>query len=591
MIVKMKKITLLTDSKYRQATLEQLRELGVLHPQLVERPHSEDIQATEAEIEKLDKALTILPVEEETTDTAPENLDPQQTITRVLDQADEKDRLSRDLEKLDEQYRWYERWGEVSYASLKALEEADLYCRFYTLDKTVFEAIKEELMVQVVREEQNLVYFVLISKSPDAQVDAKEDPIPEVEYASLVKEMNRLKSEIQLIDDSFAEMSYARDVLLDYRQALLKTLEFNTVAASMDGSENIIYLQGFCPADTVAELETLAEKQGLGLIVEEPENPDEVPTLLRQPRWLRMIQPLFNFMGTVPGYKEQDISLVFLAFFSIFYAMLVGDAGYGLVMLFGTWYFARKKKDAPREVFRLMYLLSFSTILWGLFSGTWFGSEAISQWPVLREFIIDDIYSFSDVNQATLMQLTFIIGAIHLSLGHLLAAIKKINSITALAEIGWIVVLVGIYFIANSLVLGSAMPDFTMLLIAIGAAIILLFANFQKNILKGMLITLGNLPLSMINSFSDVVSYIRLFAVGMATVIVASSFNDMAIGSGIDSILGGLMAVIVLFLGHALNITLALMAVLVHGVRLNMLEFSSHVDMQWAGKKYNPFKK
>jgi V/A-type H+-transporting ATPase subunit I len=189
------------------------------------------------------------------------------------------------------------------------------------------------------------------------------------------------------------------------------------------------------------------------------------------------------------------------------------------------------------------------------------------------------------------MQLTFIIGAVHLSLGHLIAAIKKINSLTAVAELGWIVVLAGIYFVANSLVLGKAMPGITAPLILSGAGLILLFANFQKNIIKGVLVTLGNLPLDIINSFSDVVSYIRLFAVGMATVIVAASFNEMAVGSGIDSVIGGILAVIVLVFGHALNITLALMAVLVHGVRLNMLEFSSHVDMQWSGKKYNPFRK
>jgi len=96
--------------------------------------------------------------------------------------------------------------------------------------------------------------------------------------------------------------------------------------------------------------------------------------------------------------------------------------------------------------------------------------------------------------------------------------------------------------------------------------------------------------LSVINSFSDIVSYIRLFAVGMSTVIVASNFNQMASGSGESSIIGTILSVLILLLGHSLNITLAMMSVLVHGVRLNMLEFSSHVGMQWTGKKYEPFK-
>ncbi|MBD3387283.1 hypothetical protein GF407_20425 [candidate division KSB1 bacterium] len=590
MIVKMKQVTLLTDAKYRQATLEQLRELGVLHPQIVERSSSEEIQQTESELERLDKALTFLE-EEETGQTPPKGEEAKTIIDAILGLADEKDELSQALYKLIETRHWFERWGKGSYTSIQKLKKAGVYCRFYTATKKDFEEFETDKMIQVIVSDQNIVRLVLISKSSNDKLEFKEDPMPEIEFDDLTSEIDHIEGEIKRINRSFAEMQSARPLLLDQREKLQKELEFNTVAASMEGSERIIYLQGFCPQDSVKDIEKMAEEQGVGLIIEEPDNPEAVPTLLRQPKWLRIIQPLFDFMGTVPGYKEQDISLIFLAFFSIFYAMLVGDAGYGIVMLAGTWYFARKNKKAPREVFRLMYLLSFTTVLWGLFSGTWFGSEALSKLPVLREFIIEDIYSFSNVNQAVLMQLTFIIGAVHLSLGHLIAAIKKINSLTAVAELGWIVVLAGIYFVANSLVLGKEMPAMTAPLILSGAGLILLFANFQKNIIKGVLITLGNLPLDIINSFSDVVSYIRLFAVGMATVIVAASFNEMAVGSGIDSVIGGILAVIVLVFGHTLNITLALMAVLVHGVRLNMLEFSSHVGMQWSGKKYNPFRK
>ncbi|MCD6354835.1 MAG: hypothetical protein J7L95_04720 [Prolixibacteraceae bacterium] len=270
--------------------------------------------------------------------------------------------------------------------------------------------------------------------------------------------------------------------------------------------------------------------------------------------------------------------------------MLVGDAGYGLIILLGTMFFARKNKKAPREPFRLMYLLGFTTVLWGLFSGTWFGSEKISQFPVLQFFIIDSIYSFSETNQGLMMQITFIIGAVHLSLARILSALKKINSPVALAELGWVAILWGIYFVANHLVLGKPLPGFVAILFMAGVSLIAIFSHFQKNILKGILLSLSNLPLDIINTFSDVVSYIRLFAVGMATVIVASSFNEMALGAGINSVLSGLISVVVLLFGHALNIILALMSVLVHGVRLNMLEFSGHIGMQWSGKKYRPFR-
>jgi len=188
------------------------------------------------------------------------------------------------------------------------------------------------------------------------------------------------------------------------------------------------------------------------------------------------------------------------------------------------------------------------------------------------------------------MQLTFTIGAIHLSIARLMSAFKRMNSPTAIAELGWIAIIWGIYFVANNLILSVPLNSAVIPLVAGGAAVVALFANFQKNIVKGFLLSLGNLPLDIISSFSDVVSYIRLFAVGFATVIVASSFNDMAAGVGFNSILSGVMVSVILVFGHGLNIILGLMAVLVHGVRLNMLEFSGHCNLEWSGRNYMPFK-
>jgi len=140
------------------------------------------------------------------------------------------------------------------------------------------------------------------------------------------------------------------------------------------------------------------------------------------------------------------------------------------------------------------------------------------------------------------------------------------------------------------LVLNREIPAITLTLFIIGSGLVILFSHPKKNIFKGALLSLADLPLKVISSFSDVVSYLRLFAVGYATVAVAMAFNNMALASGINSIFSGIMAALILFLGHVLNILLALMAVIVHGIRLNMLEFSGHLDMEWSGIKYEPFR-
>ncbi len=296
-------------------------------------------------------------------------------------------------------------------------------------------------------------------------------------------------------------------------------------------------------------------------------------------------------MGTLPGYEEKDISLWFLLFLSLFFAMLIGDAGYGLLFL-GFTFYAQKKagKKAPQEVFRLIYVMSGATIIWGVLTGTYFGSAQIAQIPFLNSMVIHQIDSFAENNSQFVMYLCFFIGVIQLTIAHLLNAVKVMNSLRALGELGWIAILWGIFFLAGFLVVQKPLSPATVPLLGGGLLTALIFSNFQKNVLKGMMQTLVDLPLSVIGSFSDIMSYLRLFAVGFASVTVASSFNQIAIGSGIDTILKGLLAAVVLFFGHALNITLGIMAVLVHGVRLNMLEFSGHLNQQWSGREYQPFK-
>jgi len=188
------------------------------------------------------------------------------------------------------------------------------------------------------------------------------------------------------------------------------------------------------------------------------------------------------------------------------------------------------------------------------------------------------------------MQLSFIIGVTHLTIARLLSAYRNRRTINALADIGYAIVLWAAFFLANYLILNKPLPGITATLLIVGAILIAVFANFQKNILKGILMTLVGLFFGVIGAFADIVSYIRLFAVGLASYIVANSLYTLAVGEGINNVVSGIIAAIILFSAHALNIALSMMSVLVHGVRLNLLEFSTHAGIQWAGKAYNPFK-
>ena len=184
----------------------------------------------------------------------------------------------------------------------------------------------------------------------------------------------------------------------------------------------------------------------------------------------------------------------------------------------------------------------------------------------------------------------FLVGAIHLTIAHLQLAWKYNNSVKAIAQLGWIAIIWGLFLIVNQMVLRVPAPAIMAWLFGVGALLVGLFSNPRAGFFRGMLSSLGSLPLSIINGFSDIISYVRLYAVGLSTVLMASSFNQMAIGDGITTVFAGIGAVVVLILGHGLNMILAAMAVLVHGVRLNMLEYAGHANVEFSGNTYNPFK-
>jgi len=581
MIVEMKKVTLLVSAKEKLTAVEKLRSLGVMHIKYINQPVSGDINELESRVSDAEKALFLLG-EAETQKDIQDHQAPE-LISKILELDKNRENLNNERAEKKDMYRWFQEWGRVSLKSVRELGDAGVYIRYYIAERHHFEELPEDKHVHIVEQDKNIVKFALVTRDPEERLALPEARMPEVEVEELENDIAELEDQINQIKNQLSEYNQYTKALQAYRTNLTKQLELHRVLHSMGDEGAFTYLQGFIPYDQVPDVEKTADREGWGYIVDDPDDPREVPTLIRNKKPIRIVQPLYDFMGTLPGYNEMDVSLVFLVFFSIFYAMLVGDGGYGLVFLIGTYWASKKFKNAPREPFFLFYVLSITTILWGLITGTWFGSRYLANLPFLEPFIIDRIYSFNESSEAInfLMKLTFIIGGIQLAIARLMSAAKKIPSPTFIAEIGWVFILGCVYFVANNLVLGEPMPNYAMTLLIIGSVLVAVFANFQKNILKGFLITLGNLPLDIIGSFSDIVSYIRLFAVGVASVTVAYSFNDMA---------GGVLAPLILVFGHGLNILLALMAVIVHGIRLNMLEFSQHLGQEWTGKEYQPFK-
>jgi V/A-type H+-transporting ATPase subunit I len=264
----------------------------------------------------------------------------------------------------------------------------------------------------------------------------------------------------------------------------------------------------------------------------------------------------------------------------------VGDAGYGAIMLIGTLLAGLKgfKKPALRPLFIILTVFCLSTIGWGILSGTYFGIAKEALPACLAN--IPTVQWLGDNDN--IMFLCFLIGAIHISVARLWNAILLAPNLKAIGEIGWLGVTWSMFMIVCNIVVSwFVSPEWTLYLLSgsIGLILIALISD-----IKNEAINIGMLPLNVISSMGDIISYVRLFAVGLASVKVAENFNTMATGLEMGFAAKIIAMSAILLVGHGLNLAMGALSILVHAVRLNTLEFSNAKGITWAGMPYTPFK-
>ncbi len=595
MIVRMKEILLFTTTRAVDDTIMKLGRLGVVDIKEIDRPGNGTVERRLQAVHQAERALSVLRDYSKKKIKGHDRVryaakDPKQLVDRVLQTEEIRRKCQERLDDLNQQLHWYGIWGEkTNRKDIAYLEEQGLYLKLYLLDKSVASSLEGKHTLVKLSEHDGKVPTVLIARNKSGKLNHKEGPMPQLPFEDIKQQIERKERQLAEVEHFLKDQAENIKWLEAYHLLLKDRLGTQQALEGMGDIEGRLkYLKGYIPRNTVDDFVTAAKMNHWGYHIAEPEKPEEVPVYIKNPKWIDIINPVMKFIDIVPGYKEVDVSIYFLVAFALFFAMLVGDAGYGLVFLLVT-FLLRKKMTGQMQI--LIYVLSGATIIWGVLSGTYFGSEQIAALPFLKNLIVPEIASFGVDNISFMMHLSFLIGAIHLTIAHGIRVAQFINSIKALSEVGWIALVWGLFLITEQLVLGKAMPEWWLWLFVGGTALVALFSVESKNFLKSMGISLANLPLSLISGFSDIVSYVRLFAVGMATAAVAASFNNMILPEGTAGmgIINLLMAAIALLLGHGLNIALALMAVMVHGIRLNMLEFAGHLGVQFSGEAYKPF--
>ena len=592
MIVPMKKVSLLCLASDSESTLEALREMGILHLAPVTPPASAELETSQKRHEEAVAARAVLDVV--ATSKAAEHTPPQDLQTQVNERPADAivDRIQgltvlrkefveritalRDEEKIIRPY------GDYDPAVIEALAEKSVHVRLYQVPGKQMPEPPEGVSLFPIAHDAAGWYFAAISQA-EFECEACEH-VPHHRPLSVVQaDISQAEGDLEHVKAELVAFSVSRQRLDDYMQGLEEQLGWLQARDGMGASGKLAYLKGFCPHDLESDVRQAATTHGWGLVIEDPGADEEVPTLIRTPKWIQPIKTLFTVLEVLPGYKELDVSAPFLLFFSIFFAIIVGDAGYGLIFLLLTLWARKKNPTAAPGPFWLMGILSTSTIIWGVITGNYFGAP-LENLPALGTQLKISWLGLEE----NLFVFCFLMGAIHLTVAHAMQAIANPRGTRILSQVGWICMTWVMYFMAKLLIMAIPAPSWTTMVFITGLVLVLvdIIARF-----KTQWTSLATLAFDVINNFSDVVSYIRLFAVGAAGLAVAQAFNELAFASQSDAWWSALAVGAILFVGHALNMVLCIMSVLVHGVRLNTLEFSGHAGLAWTGFAYNPFRK
>ena len=531
MIVRMRHLDLVCVAADKEATLERLRELGAVHLDLGAASGS-SVVAAKGEIEDAEKAVRLILKARDKGFS--EEVRPQ-TVAGVLALEEDRATLVSEKERLEREIKIYAPYGDFDPVLAKKL-----------LDRGI--DLKDELP----------------AKLPEMRLGKMQEKLARVENRIAVDTAKIARSDEQAI--------------LKKHPALRERMEFEQAKELMSAQGAVSVISGWIPETKVSGIRDQGLEQGWGFLLREPAEGEVPPTLIDPPRIVKPVKALFEGLGIAPAYDESDVSVPFMCYFSLFFAMLVGDGAYGAIFLAVTL-FLRKKM--PKAWFALMTVFSLATIAWGALSNTWFGAGIpwCNDWPTVRWLAGADAPAGHQYDN--MMFLCFTIGVSHLMLARIWNGVMRLNDRSCLSEFGWAGVVLFMYILTNTIVgIFGGIPTWAYWVF--GVSFLTLFIQ-AKGMDKGMLF------LNTMSVLGDIISYVRLFAVGLASVQVAANFNSMALDLGLPIWIKWLPLVLILAIGHGLNLAMAGLSVLVHAVRLNTLEFSNHKGVSWAGYSFRPF--
>ncbi len=583
-ILQLKKASIIGLSRDKNDTLEALQGLGLLH--IIPLQDGSNLRANDTEDtnpELLKRSLKYLlgnpRKRRQVTREQQFNLD--KVLQEVDHNRQQRIRLSEKRDFLDKRIKDLKPWGEFTLPDLADLNHARLW--FYLVPNYKMQDVEQSHLPWLVVHRDNRHSYVVAIAEQEPQANIMPVPRTHTGYVPL----SQLKEQLEETEIHLEAVEAEREGLTRWifllQQNIASTEDkalLDNVSGQTQGFNELFALQGWVPVRDAARLEEFAQQKGLVLLLDDPAESEHPPTLLDNPIAVGGGQEVVSFFQT-PGYRSWDPSRVVFFSFVSFFAIIMSDVGYSL--LFGAilaWYWkSMAHSESGRRLRAMGVALTGAGVFWGVLVGSYFGASA----PIsaLGQLKVLDLNDFD-----TMMAVSISIGALHIILGNLVMAWVRRGSHQALSSVGWAV------SVGSALV--GWLTDFTTahwVVFGLGLVLVLLFSTPAKGFEVARLIS-GLLALTNLTKiFGDILSYLRLFALGLASASLAITFNQLAadVGNALPGI-GFLLHILILLAGHLLNFVLTVVSGVIHGLRLNLIEFYNW-SLADEGYPFQPFSK
>lgn len=630
MIEKMKKATLLIYHSSKDTFLSELQALGMMHLETNNSVQSEELSETRDKIVRLSKAKKVLASYAKDSATAKKADGEVFALLRNFeDKKNELDSLLTERESLKKEKTAVIPFGNFNKDVLKALETSRINIKIYIASRKNFAKISTDVICSEIYAEGSEVYFAVFYKDESElqQIQGTECSVPDRNLAEVQQRANEVDALIKQCEDTLKSMveflPAIEKEMVKQEDLLHYQIASGSLSSEVDGK--VLVITGFFPAKQEDEIRAFLENEDVAYVIEEPTEKDVTPIKLKNGKLARLFEPVGNLFS-LPDYFELDVVPFFAPFFAFFFGICLGDLGYGLIIvLICLFALLKVKNKSMRNIVKLGLILGICTGIAGFMLNGFFGTQIITDkgeagMPFFE--VVKNYVTFSDPNDRTgPMVFAILLGVVQLLLGYFLNAYNRCKSCgwqglfqpigTILIMLGAVaLVMVWMYkptdvnpfenFNIGPIPLGrglvavgggtvGGLVKLMTIFVAVGVVLVLLFNNIEKNVFIRPVAGLWELYNIITGLLSDLLSYIRLFALGLAGGLLGSAFNGIAFMLK-DVFPGGIvLTILVLIVGHTLNFLLNAIGSFVHPLRLTFVEFYKAVGFNGGGKPFIPF--